>query len=182
MILGEIHADHFMFQFEKSSHTTIENDSNQASFLRMNDLIVALFQFAKDLDVFDEHCRHQLESGIQILGDSSGWKCENRQTRRRHLTFSGALGWVGTSMANISTRAIWASCHCLLYELESHRSTDRFSQSRELTYATLLDAVAFVCNCNDVYERRFHFIARCYGDWPRARLTLHRCVRLFSSV
>lgn len=72
MILGEIHADHFMFQFEKSSHATIENDSNQTSFLGMNDLIVALLQFAKDLDVFDEHCRHQLKGSIQILADSSG--------------------------------------------------------------------------------------------------------------
>jgi hypothetical protein len=71
MILGEVHADHFMFQFENSSHATIENDANQTSFLWMNDLIVALFEFAKDLNVFDEHRRHQLKGGIQILVDHS---------------------------------------------------------------------------------------------------------------
>jgi len=71
MVLAEFKVYHLVLEFKNSAHHAVENVPKNAPFLRVNNLVVSLFQTPEDLDVLDVHGSQQLERGNTVLPDQS---------------------------------------------------------------------------------------------------------------
>ena len=65
--LGELKVNHLVLELENATHRSVEHMPQDATLLRVDNLVVALLQTSEDLDVFDVHRRQQLKGGQPIL-------------------------------------------------------------------------------------------------------------------
>ena len=65
--LGELKVNHLVLELENATHRSVEHMPQDATLLRVDNLVVALLQPSEDLDVLDVHRSQQLKGGQTIL-------------------------------------------------------------------------------------------------------------------
>ena len=65
--LGELKVNHLVLELENATHRSVEHMPQDATLLRVDNLVVALLQTSEDLDVLDVHRSQQLKGSQPIL-------------------------------------------------------------------------------------------------------------------